>query len=235
MPLQRERIDIIMQQEQVCGFNDAASAVDLTLFMNEREVKEYLHNRLGRLVYDLTALAAVEFGLIRLVSSSDNKIERVDLPLDVLPQDVRLAIAKYDTTDTKPCRTAERILAGDIYPQDIFLFTGDLQKYSVLVEEHHDSLEEGLDHFSTRLEEHLNRSANLVSYLISGMWADFQQVVWRLRLLVMMEAKERVSREDGIREVLRDFRNKWYPPSTSGYDLSNFRTGGGSGSPIPIG
>lgn len=206
---QHKNMSTILEQEHLCSFNAIDNAGDLIPLMSEPEVKQYLNDRVGRLVFDLTVLAAVEFGLIRLVSASEVKIERVDLPLAVLAQDARLAIAKYDTTDTKPCKTAQRILAGDIYPVDIFLFTGDLQKYLLFGDGHYASLEEGVKHFSTDLASHLNRSGDVVSDLISGMWAEFQQTVWRVRLLVMFEARQGVSKEYEIRKALSGFRDKW--------------------------
>jgi hypothetical protein len=211
-----------LTQERLCDFSEVTQAAPFTSFLGRQQVKEYIDKQPGSLTFDLTVLAAVEFGLVRLASHSDEKISRVVLPTPILPQDARLAIAKYDTTDTKPCETARRIIQGNIQPRDMFLFTGDLQKYLGLARPQYNSLDEGLAALPELLSERLNESAELIDDLLAGMWAEYQQLVWKLRLLVMLEAKDNTSREDDINESIRHFRTKWEPGTT--VENSNYTT-----------
>lgn len=209
MPPQNHSIPLLLWQEKVCDFNALANVTDLNQFLDRPSVSEYLREPAGFLTFNLTNLAAVEFALIRAVGSSEGLVERVPLPTQVLPQDLRLALAKYDTTHTKPCKTAKRIIEGYFHPSDIFLFTGDLQKFRTLAEPKYESLAEGLEALPGLLADNNNESAELIPDLLGGMWAEYQQLVWGLRLHVMNEATSGESHEDQMRRVIRDFRERW--------------------------
>lgn len=230
MAPQRTTLPVILSEERLCVFDAVGQSEDFTSFLSRRDVNDYLETPLGAIVLELTALAAVEFALVRLVYMTEQPMGNVPLPLPISPQDARLALVRYDTTDTKPCETAERILAGNIRPQDLFLFTGDLQKYQILAEPDYESLEEGLESLPSLVAARLNISATLLAKdLLEGMWAEFQQLVWRLRLLVMLEVKEDISKEDKIKKAIRSFRGRWDPFSNP------MPTYGGRPLPEPIG
>jgi hypothetical protein len=232
----RPNISRILQDESLCDFARCTDSRSLSSFLAEYEVREYLQTPTGRLIHDLSALAAVEFALIRLVSRLET-FSVITLPVPITPQDAFLAITKYDTTDTKPCKTAERIIEGDISAHDIFLFTGDWQKYLLMVDSE-TPLDVGLEEFPEKLNQFVQPAAQeLIGHLKYGMWAKFQQLVWKLRLIVMTEAKGQDSKEDYIREAIAKFRDRWGPPAVRGFDFSMLPPERGSrgGPALPIG
>lgn len=77
---------------------------------------------------DLFYTAAAEFALIRQAYTP--RFPRLELPIEVLPQDAKLALMKADTTLSDPCyETIERLRSGDIRGDDVFLFAGDSLKF----------------------------------------------------------------------------------------------------------
>jgi hypothetical protein len=226
----RPNIRRILQDESLCDFARCNDSRSLSSFLAEYEVREYLRTPIGRLIYDLSALAAVEFALIRLASRIET-FSRITLPIRIAPQDAFLAMTKYDTTDTKPCKTAERIIEGDISAHDLFLFTGDWQKYLLMVGID-TPLDVGLAEFPEKLSQLVQPAAKqLIGHLKYGMWAEFQHLIWKLRLIVMTEARDKASRESDIREAIANFRDRWGPPAFQGLDFIMPPERGTQGSP----
>ena len=210
MGAQTSDIQRILEDNGLCDFSLCTTSRGLASLLNEPDVMQYLGTSVGQLISNLTILAAVEFGLVRISYGPQGL--RVPLPVVIERQDVWLSITKYDTTDTKPCKTGERIINGQIFAYDLFLFGGDWQKYETVVSPGA-SLEQGLDQLATKLTSALHPKIHtLAEYLTSGMWWEFQQLVWRLRLLVMREAHTSVSKESEMIDAVVNFRNNWPPP-----------------------
>lgn len=234
MTPQSSGIQSILETTHLCDFSNCINAPDLNSLLTAPDATQYLGTNIGLLISDLTVLAALEFALVRVSYGPRRTI--VSLPMVLAPNDVWLGITKYDTTDTKPCETAARIINGQIFPVDLFLFTGDLQKYEKLVASG-TPLELGLEQLRSGLPNVLQpRIKTLARYLTRGMWWDFQQLVWKLRLLIMREAHTGVSKESAIRDAIRDFRNDWLPPSNfgGGSSPSGYTPSGGDAPPEPL-
>lgn len=77
-------------------------------------------------IENMVFLTAAEFSLVRSVDPQG----QVRFPLRVGPAEFRLAVMKYDTLEGGNCVTAARIVRQKRpLLQDIFLFSGDAQKY----------------------------------------------------------------------------------------------------------
>jgi hypothetical protein len=208
-PMARVRLsssEEILTSLEICEFEPVYRAPVIQGLVERLDQNAFFQSREGLFSREMVALAAVEFALARVVGTQENANE-MRFPLLILPSDARLALAKYNTTSTFHCRQKERIAAGEIQLSDIFLFTGDLQKYERFFEGK--LSEEGLADFFRVLGENLNEAAGVVSDLFGGVWAEFQGLVWQLRWWSIQEYFQSRSAQEQKEAAALAFNKRW--------------------------
>jgi hypothetical protein len=209
-PMVRMRLgdaEEILTNYNLCQFEPILESSAIVSQLDRLNKSGFFQTRDGSFSREMVALASAEFAFVREASIQD-EADDIKFPFMVTAQDVRVAIAKYNTTSTYHCRQKERVAKGEIHLSDVFLFTGDLQKYERFFEGQPD--EKKLDEYVNVLNQNLNDTATeLAAGLLTGKWAEFQVLLWKLRLWSLQEYFRSTSQKGQKEEAAIAFREKW--------------------------